>query len=95
VLTTPSLILLMEDTAQAVTAPLLPREHTTVGFEIAVRHLAPTVLGEEVRVTAELLAAEGRKLLFAVSAYNARTKIGEGTIRRTIVRIGSLEPGPT
>jgi fluoroacetyl-CoA thioesterase len=91
ILTTPSMILLMEETAQEVARPYLPADHTTVGFEISVRHLAPTPLGAEIRVTAELLEVDGRKLCWAVSAHNERRKIGEGTLRRTIVRLGTLE----
>jgi fluoroacetyl-CoA thioesterase len=93
VLTTPSMIMLMEETAQEVTRPYLPADHTTVGFEILVRHLAPALLGAELTVTAELVQVDGRKLLFDVSAYNERRKIGEGTLRRTIVRLGALENG--
>src|SRR5262249_15316720 len=91
ILTTPWMIMLMEETAQEVTRPYLPADHTTVGFEISVRHLAPTPIGAEIRVAAELLAVEGKKLLWAVSAHNERRKIGEGTLRRTIVPLGSLE----
>ena len=91
VLTTPTMILLMEAVAQDVTQPYLPPDHTTVGFEVAVRHLAPTLVGMTIRVTAELLEVDDRKLLFKVEAYNGRRKIGEGTLRRTIIRLGSLE----
>jgi predicted thioesterase len=41
-------------------------------------------------VASELLEVDGRKLLFRVEARNARELIGEGTLRRTIVRRGSL-----
>ena len=92
VLTTPSMISLMEDVAQEVTRPYLPPDHTTVGFEIAVRHLAPTPVGTPFTVSAELTEVDGRKLLFRVEARNERGKIGEGTLRRTIVRLGSLDP---
>jgi fluoroacetyl-CoA thioesterase len=91
ILTTPSMIMLMEETAQEVTRPYLPADHTTVGFEISVRHLGPTPLGAEITVTAELLEVDGRKLYWAVSAHHERRKIGEGTLRRTIVRLGTLE----
>lgn len=91
VLTTPSMIALMEETAQEATRPYLPPDHTTVGFEVAVRHLAPTLLGREITVTADLIAVDDRKLLFNVAAYNDRRKIGDGTLRRTIVRLGALE----
>ena len=91
ILTTPSMIMLMEETAQEVTRPYLPVDHTTVGFEISVRHLAPAPLGSEITVTAELLEVDGRKLYWAVSAHQERRKIGDGTLRRTIVRLGTLE----
>jgi N-methylhydantoinase B len=92
IMTTPSMILLMEETAQEVTRPFLPTDHTTVGFEILVRHLASAPLGAEVTLAAELLAMDGRKLLFAVSAHHEGRRIGEGTLRRTIVPLGTI-PG--
>jgi len=91
VLTTPSMILLMEETAQEVTRPYLPADHTTVGFEIVVRHLAPALLGSEVTIAAELLEADGKKLYFSVSAHSGQRKVGEGTLRRTIVQVGKVE----
>ena len=90
VLTTPSMIGLMEDTAQEATRPYLRADQTTVGFEVNVRHLAPTPLGAEITVAAELIAVDGRKLLFNVSARNERREIGGGTHRRTIVGLNSL-----
>ena len=90
VLTTPHMIMLMEDTAAAVTAPLLPPEHTTVGYEVCIKHRAATAPGARVRMTAELLEVDGRKLLFRVEARNDREVIGDGTHRRTIVRVGVL-----
>ncbi|MBI4589861.1 MAG: hypothetical protein HY725_13570 [Candidatus Rokubacteria bacterium] len=91
VLGTPSMIALMEEAAEAATRPYLPSDHTTVGFGVAVRHLAPTFIGMPITVTAELLEADDRKLLFKVEARNERRKIGEGTLRRTIIRLGSLD----
>lgn len=94
VLTTPAMIGMMEDTAGDATARFLADGHTTVGYEVSVRHRAPTPLGMRVTVTAELLEVDGRKLLFRVEARNERELIGEGTHRRTIVRVGALaKPG--
>jgi len=84
------MILEMELAAQDSTQPFLPDDHTTVGFEICVRHRRATPVGESFTVTSELLEGDGRKLLFRVEAHNARELIGEGTLRRTIVRRGSL-----
>jgi len=84
------MILEMELAAQDSTQPFLPADHTTVGFEICIRHRRATLVGESFTVSSELLEVEGRKLLFRVEARNAREVIGEGTLRRTIVRRGSL-----
>jgi fluoroacetyl-CoA thioesterase len=90
VLTAAAMFLEMELAAQEATQPFLPVDHTTVGYEISIRHRRPTPVGESFTVTAELLEIDGRKLLFRVEARNARELIGEGTLRRTIVRLGSL-----
>jgi predicted thioesterase len=85
------MILEMELAAQDATQPWLPEDHTTVGYEICVRHRRPTPVGEWFTVTAELIEVDGRKLHFRVEARNARDVIGDGTLRRTIVRLGALQ----
>jgi fluoroacetyl-CoA thioesterase len=82
------MILEMELAAQDSTQPFLPPDHTTVGYEICVRHLRPTPIGETFVATSELLEVDGRKLSFRVEAHNARETIGDGTLKRTIVRLG-------
>jgi fluoroacetyl-CoA thioesterase len=84
------MILEMELAAQESTQPFLPADHTTVGYEISVRHRRPTPVGEWFTTTSELLEVDGRKLVFRVEARNAREIIGDGTLRRTIVRRGRL-----
>jgi fluoroacetyl-CoA thioesterase len=84
------MILEMELAAQESTAPFLPANHTTVGYEICVRHRRATPVGEWFTATSELLEVDGRKLYFRVEARNAREVIGDGTLRRTIVRSGEL-----
>ena len=84
------MILEMELAAQDSTQLFLPADHTTVGYEICVRHRRPTPVGEWFTATSELLEVDGRKLFFRVEARNAREIIGEGTLRRTIVRRGDL-----
>ena len=89
------MILEMELVAQDSTQTFLPDDHTTVGYEICVRHRRATPVGEWFRVASELVEVDGRKLLFRVEAHNPRELIGEGTLRRTIVRRGSLGTTPT
>jgi predicted thioesterase len=90
ILTAPAMIMEMEITAQEAAQPFLPSDHTTVGYEICIRHRRPTPVGEWFSVAAELLEVEGRRLLFRVETHNAREKIGVGSLRRTIVRLGTL-----
>ena len=84
------MILEMELAAQESTQPHLPADHTTVGYEICVRHRRPTPVGEWFTATSELLEVDGRRLLFRVEARNAREVIGDGMLRRTVVRRGRL-----
>ncbi|MBI3325708.1 MAG: thioesterase [Nitrospinae bacterium] len=90
VLTTAAMFTMMEMAGQEAVQPYLPPEHTTVGYELHIRHLASAPLGAEVRARAELLKMQGRKLRFKVEAYHGDRKIGEGTHVRAIVRVGRL-----
>ena len=87
VLSTPSMIGLMERAGIQAVQPFLPAGHTTVGFEVHVKHFAATPKGQKVTVRAELLDVEGRKLRFKVEAYSEDKKVGDGTHRRAIVPI--------
>jgi len=55
VLSTPSMIGLMERAGIQAVQPILPAGYTTVGFEVHVNHFAPTPKGKKVTVRAELL----------------------------------------
>jgi fluoroacetyl-CoA thioesterase len=85
VLSTPSMIGLMEGAALNAVAALLTDGQITVGTRVDIRHLAATPLGMTVRARAELLEIDGRRLVFRVEAFDAQEKIGEGTHERAIV----------
>jgi predicted thioesterase len=87
VLSTPSMISLMERAGIQAVQPILPADYTTVGFEVHVKHFAPTPKGKKVTVRAELLEVDGRKLRFKVEAHDEDKKVGEGTHRRAVVQI--------
>ncbi len=84
---TPSMIALMENAAWRAVADSLEEGDVTVGTSVNVQHLAPTPLGEQIRVTAELIEIDGRRLLFKVEAYDEKRKIGEGQHERFIVNL--------
>lgn len=85
VLASPVMIGLMETAAMEAVRPLLPAGQETVGVHVDVRHLAPTPVGMNVIVHAELLKVEGRMLTFRVTAKDDKEQIGEGTHVRAII----------
>jgi len=85
VLGTPFMILLMENASHLAVQPLLPAGTTTVGFEVCIKHLAPTLLGGTVRVSSRLVEVDGRKLRFEVQCHEGDKLCGTGTHRRTVV----------
>jgi predicted thioesterase len=89
VLSTPSMIGLMERAGIQAVQSVLPEGYTTVGFEVHVKHFAPTAKGKKVTVRAELLEVDGRKLRFRVEAHDEDKKVGEGTQRRAVVQMHS------
>ncbi len=79
---TPAMLALMEKAACVAVAPLLEEGATTVGTLLNVSHLAATPVGMQVSATAELVAQEGRKFTFRVTASDESGVIGEGTHER-------------
>ncbi len=82
---TPAMIGLMEITSHRSVEPLLPDGHTTVGYEVHVRHLAPAPPGSTVVISTRLSDVKGNKLYFEVECRQGETLIGSGTHKRAIV----------
>lgn len=85
VYSTPALVGAMEKTAVLALDGHLPTGQTSVGRRIEVRHLAPTPVGMNVRVAAELIEVEGRKLVFKIKAWDEVEKIGEASHDRFMI----------
>ena len=82
---TPAMIGLMEITSHRSIERLLPAGHTTVGYEVHVRHLAPTAPGSTIVVTSRLSEVKGNKLYFEVECRDGATLLGSGIHKRAIV----------
>jgi predicted thioesterase len=82
---TPAMVQLMEQCSHKSVEPLLPEGFTTVGFEVCVRHLAPTEPGGHVTVTSRLTKVDAHKLWFDVECREGEKLCGSGTHRRMIV----------
>ena len=82
---TPAMIGLMEITSHRSLDGLLPEGHTTVGYEVHVRHLAPAPPGSTIVVTSLLSEVKGNKLYFDVECRQGDKVLGSGTHKRAIV----------
>jgi fluoroacetyl-CoA thioesterase len=65
-------------------------EHTdpgedSVGMEVAIKHLAPTLLGMTVEIAVRVLAVDGRKVSFDVAVKDELDNVGAGTHTRFVV----------
>jgi len=57
----------------------------SVGMEIAVKHLAPTLMGMTVEITARVMSVEGRKVSFEVTVKDELDNVGTGSHTRFVV----------
>jgi len=85
VLSTPTMILLMEMAAAEAVSGALARGLVTVGTGVNVRHKAATPLGDTVTAAAEVTAVDGRRLTFAVEVRDSERVVGTGTHVRMVV----------
>jgi fluoroacetyl-CoA thioesterase len=83
---TPAMIGLMEITSHRSVERLLPPGHTTVGYEVHVRHLAPTAPGRTIVVTSRLTEVKGNKLYFDLECRDGELLLGSGIHKRAIVQ---------
>jgi predicted thioesterase len=68
----------MEEASRKVILPFLEDDEEAVGHAIDVVHLAPTAVGDPVRVRAVLDRIEARRIHCKLEAFNQRERIGEG-----------------
>lgn len=82
---TPAMACLIEGACLEAVAAALPQGMTTVGTDLSIKHLAATPVGMKVRAQAELTAIDGKKLTFAVAAFDDKEQIGTGTHERFVI----------
>ena len=85
VFATPMMVALMEEAACNCIADVLSTEQSSVGTAISVAHTAPSRIGATITATAVLEEADGRKVVFTVTACDDTGEIGTGTHTRFIV----------
>mgnify|MGYP001358983857 CR=1 FL=1 len=88
VLSTPSLLNLMELCTIEASDQYLNDQYTTVGYAVdKMRHLAPTLPGRTVKISATLTNVDGNKLTYSIEAAEADKNIGFAIHKRAIIEI--------
>ena len=59
----------------------------SVGTDVAIKHLAPTLLGMSVEIVATVVAVDGRKIIFEITAKDDLEQISSGTHGRFVVDV--------
>lgn len=86
VLSTPVMIMAMENAALEAMKPYFEDGESAVGTRVDVTHLAATPVGRRITATAEVTAARGRHVEFVISAReDGGEEIGRGTHGRAVI----------
>jgi fluoroacetyl-CoA thioesterase len=89
VLSTPSMIAEMEETCRLLLKEqVIPEpEWDSVGIVVNIQHLAATPVGAQVFLKAEVVSADGRRVMFKTEARDKLEKVGEGVHERFIINV--------
>jgi fluoroacetyl-CoA thioesterase len=82
---TPSMILDIEHTCRELILEHADAGEDSVGMEVAIKHLAPTLMGMTVEITVRVATVEGRKVTFEVAAKDDLEAVSAGSHTRFVV----------
>ena len=86
VLSTPSLVAFMENAAKNYLNKFLPEEIGSVGSNININHIAPTLIGNSITVRGKITEVIKEKIIkFSIEAYEKDKKIGDAEHTRVII----------
>jgi fluoroacetyl-CoA thioesterase len=85
VLSTPVMIMAMENAALEAIKPYFERGESAVGTSVDIRHLAATPVGRRIVASAEVTRTSGRNIEFRVQAMDGDEVIGLGTHGRVVI----------
>ncbi|WP_455494040.1 thioesterase family protein [Gemella sanguinis] len=86
VLSTPSLVAFMENAAKNYLNKFLPEEMGSVGSNINIDHIAPTLIGNSITVRGKITEIIKEKIIkFSIEAYEEDKKIGNAEHTRVII----------
>jgi predicted thioesterase len=85
---TPRLVHDIEHTCRDLILEHSDANEDSVGIDVSIRHLAPTLPGMTVEITATVSAVEGRKVIFEIAAKDNLEPICAGSHSRFVVDKG-------
>ena len=86
VLATPSLVAFMENAAKKYLNTFLSDEFGSVGSNININHLAPTLVGKEITIQGEITEViKENVIIFSLEAFEEDKKIGDASHTRVII----------
>ena len=85
VLSTPVMIMAMENAALNAIKPYFAPGESAVGTRVDVTHLAATPVGRRIVAYAEVTGTSGRHIEFRVQAMDGTEEIGRGTHGRVVI----------
>ena len=85
VLATPWMIAFMERVSHRMLADHLPSGYSSVGAMVNIRHLAPTPIGNSIRVQAEITEVNESKIKLNINAWDQKEQIGSGEHLRVVI----------
>ncbi len=91
VLSTPSMIGLIEQTSLEAVSPHLDDNEQTVGTMVHIWHRSGVNIGEEVKIESKMIEQDRRKLLFEVRVTHGDQVVGDGTHERFVIDLNKFK----
>ena len=86
VLATPSLVAFMENAAKIFLNSFLTKDLGSVGSNININHIAPTLINKEITILGEITEIIKDKIvIFNLEAFEGEKKIGDASHTRVII----------
>ncbi len=84
---TPSLVRDIEQTCRDLIVDHVDPSEDSVGFEVSIKHLAPTLLGMDVTISVTISEVDGAKVVLDISASDPTDTICTGKHVRFVVDV--------
>ena len=91
VYSTPSLLRDFEHTCRDLLLEHGDPGEDSVGIDVSLKHLAPTLLGMQVEISVKVAAVDGRKVTFELAAKDELEPISAGTHSRFVVDVAKTQ----